>query len=111
LKALVISASGRSLPFAHLLWAGGVEVVYFSPRDEKKGQLSDDGLLHAKSWRPHLLPAHFIVCDDPVMGRKCLRAIRNRMRKTKPTILYTLDVSPIQEVPIQRKPWWKFWSK
>ena len=112
LRALVLSANGRSLPFAHLLWAGGVEVVYFSPRDENKGRLSDDGLLHAKSWRPHLSSAHFVVCDDPVMGRKCLKAMKGRGVKKPPTLLYTLDVSPTQavDVEVQRKPWWKFWS-
>jgi hypothetical protein len=111
LQALVISGDGRGLPFAHLLWAGGVEVVYFSPSDEKKGSVSDDGLTHARSWRPHLLSSHFIVCDDVVMGRKCVRAINSRSRTKKPKVLYMVDVVLPQAIPVHRKPWWKFWSK
>lgn len=111
LKALVISRGGRGLPFAHLLWAGGVDVVYFSPLDEQKGQVSEDGMIHAKSWRPFISSVHFIVCDDPVIARKCLHAVGARKKAINPKVLFPIDVSAPTVVPVRRRKWWKFWSE
>lgn len=113
LQALVISPSGRLLLFAELLYAGAVDVRYYSLPGS--GQYDGDETFEfVKSWRPHLRWADFIVTDSRIVLHKGTAAkfghkflyIGRAMQMPGLGSVMVLE----EELP-EKSPWWKFWRR